>query len=181
MGERPARTSGPLFGERVVEVDGVDVGCLVAGPTRPTGTPPLVLLPGASVDSARLSYRRVLGGLSRGRRVLAPDWPGQGASGDLPSGALEGLDVGFYAGFVGRFMDACGVRRADLAGLSLGGAAALGFVLRRPGRVGALVLANPYGLGGGIPRRRLVYLAARALARGWCGGGSRTCWARRGR
>ena len=68
----------------------------------------------------------------------------------------------FYVDFLGHLMDALGLERASLAGISMGGGAALGFALHSPQRVEELVLVDSYGLGSQVPWRRLGYLLVRA-------------------
>lgn len=136
-----------------LEVGGLNIRCLAAG----TGGPPLLLLHGGGFDSADLSYRPVLPALGRTHRVFAPDLPGYGES-DKPD--LE-YDLGYYIDFLGGLLDALGLWRGSLLGLSLGGGAALGFALRSPSRVDKLVLVAGYGLGNDVPFGHLGYLAAR--------------------
>lgn len=137
-----------------LEVNGHRVRCLTGGADGPA----VVLLHGGGVDSASLSWRHAAGALARGRRVFAPDWPGHGGSEEPGSS----FDTEARVGFVGGLMDSLGLECAALVGLSLGGAAALGFALRSPERVEKLVLVDAYGLGGRIPRGRLVWLLAHA-------------------
>ena len=137
----------------MLEVDGLRVRCLTAG----AGGPPTLLLHGGGFDSAEFSYGRIVGPLSRSRRVFAPDLPGYGGS-DKPD--LD-YDLAYYVGFLGRLMDALGLARAALIGISMGGGAALGFALSEPERVEGLVLVDSYGLGREIPRGRLGYFLAR--------------------
>lgn len=125
------------------EVGGLAIHYLTAG----RGGSPVVLLHGGGLDSASLTYGDILGPLSRNHSVFAPDLPGYGES-DKPD--LE-YTMQFYISFVGSFMQAIGIRSAALAGLSLGGGAALGFALRAPQSVSKLVLIDSYGLGGEIP------------------------------
>jgi pimeloyl-ACP methyl ester carboxylesterase len=134
-----------------LEMDGLRVRCLTAG----AGGPPTLLLHGGGFDAADFSYGCVVGSLSC--KVFAPDWPGYGGS-DKPD--LD-YDLAYYVGFLGRLMDALGLTRAALVGISMGGGAALGFALRFPDRVERLVLVDSYGLGSEIPRGRLGYFLAR--------------------
>jgi pimeloyl-ACP methyl ester carboxylesterase len=90
--------------------------------------------------------------------VFAPDWPGYGQS-DKPD---LGYAMGFYVDFLGRLMDALGLKTASLVGISMGGGAALGFALRSPERVEKLILVASYGLGSNVPWGRLGYLLVRA-------------------
>lgn len=137
-----------------LSVDGVRTRCLVAGPSAP----PVLLLHGGGFDSASFSYGRTIGALSARWRVFAPDWPGYGLSAK-PS--LD-YDLAYYVGFLGRLLDALGLERAPLVGISMGGGAALGLALRSPERVERLALVNSYGLGGETPYGRLGYILARA-------------------
>jgi pimeloyl-ACP methyl ester carboxylesterase len=58
-----------------------------------------------------------------------------------------------------QILDALELPRAALAGLSMGGAAALGLALRHPDRVPGLVLASSDGLAADVPGGHLGYLA----------------------
>ena len=146
-------TSETGVSEILLEVDGLQIRCLTAGAVGP----PTLLLHGGGFDSAEFSYGLIVGPLSRGRRVFAPDWPGYGGS-DKPD--LD-YDLAYYVDFLGSLMDALGLGRAALIGISMGGGAALGFALSKPERVERLVLVDSYGLGREIPRGRLGYFLAR--------------------
>lgn len=126
-----------------VEVDGFRVHYLKAG----EGNVPVLLLHGGGYDSASLSYKHGIGPISEHHRVFAPDWPGYGES-DKPE--ME-YTTEYYVGFLGRLMDALGLEKASLVGISMGGAIALGFSLRSPQRVDKLVLVDSHGLGGEVP------------------------------
>lgn len=145
--------------------DGVRCHYLEAGADAAgaDGTP-LLLLHGTAIDSAALSYGPSLPRLAEQRRVIALDWPGYGTS-ERAAGHLTGDD---HVAHVGAFLDAMGVRRAHLAGFSMGGAAALGFALNAPDRVASLTLIGSYGLDPQLPVPLLPYLALRApvLTRG---------------
>jgi pimeloyl-ACP methyl ester carboxylesterase len=75
-----------------------------------------------------------------GHRVIAYDARGHGRSGP----AAEG-DYGYprLAADLGAVLDAAGVRRAVLAGASMGGQTAVRFALENPERVAGLVLITP--------------------------------------
>ena len=126
-----------------VEVDGLRIHYLKAG----EGNEPVLLLHGGGYDSASLSYKHSIGPISEHHRVLAPDWPGYGQS-DKPK--ME-YTTEYYVGFLGRLMDALGLKKASLVGISMGGAISLGFALRSPQRVERLVLVDSHGLGGEVP------------------------------
>jgi pimeloyl-ACP methyl ester carboxylesterase len=71
-----------------------------------------------------------------GRRALAPDLPGFGASAGLPGPyTMEG-----YADTLAGLLDARGLARVGLVGGSMGGVVAQHFVLRHPSRVSRLLL-----------------------------------------
>ena len=147
---------------RWVEIDGLRIRYLKAGERNA----PVLLLHGGGYDSASLSYKHAIGPVSEHHRAFAPDWPGYGES-DKPK--ME-YTTEYYAGFLGRLMDALGLEKASLIGISMGGAISLGFSLRSPKRVEKLVLVDSHGLGGEVPggRRRTRWLGCR-LSTGWCG------------
>jgi pimeloyl-ACP methyl ester carboxylesterase len=153
---RAMATDGELGpSTRWVDVNGLRVHCLTAG----RGGSPVVLLHGGGIDSASFTYSHIIGALAEEqRRVFAIDWPGYGQS-NRPD--LD-CSLGFYVDFLGHLMDALGLERASLVGISMGGGAALGFALRSPQRVEKLVLVDSYGLGSEVPWGRLGYLLVRA-------------------
>ncbi len=107
-----------------------------------------MLLPhGGGLDSADFTYKYIIGPLAEERRVLAPGWPRYGPS-DKPD--VE-YTVPFYVGFLEQLVDALGLERTSLVGISMGAAVALGFALRAPERIEKLVLVDSYGLGGQCP------------------------------
>ncbi|MDP8973966.1 MAG: alpha/beta fold hydrolase [Actinomycetota bacterium] len=118
---------------------------------------PVLLLHGGGYDCASLSYKHATGPISEHRRVLAPDWPGYGQS-DKPK--VE-YTTEYYVGFLGRLMDALGLEKASLVGISMGGAISLGFSLRWPHRVEKLVLVDSHGLGGEVPGGAASYALVR--------------------
>ncbi len=120
----------------------------------------MVLLHGAGADFAGLSWKHVVPRLSRGYRVLTPNLPGHGGTPELPDPTTEA-----YLDWLCRWMDGAGVERATLAGLSLGGALALGYALRSPERVDRLVLAASYGLSRQVPYHALVWFLLRSPLR----------------
>jgi len=134
------------YDERWVDVRGVRVHLLVGrnagGHAGEVSGSPLILLHGGGLGSAHLMYGDCLAPLAAHRRVIALDWPGYGAS-DKPDVPYT---TDWYIGFLADCLDALGIAQADLCGLSMGGAIALGFALRFPTRVGRLILVNSYGL-----------------------------------
>jgi pimeloyl-ACP methyl ester carboxylesterase len=115
---------------------------------------PLVLLHG--VGTSRAVWSRVTGALANGRRVVAVDLPGFGAS--PPPG--PGFDLDAVAD---RIVTGLGIERFDLVGHSLGGAVAVATAARHPERVRRLVLVAPAGL---APRAAGLAAALGAAAEG---------------
>jgi len=136
------------------KVDGHCVHLISAGPREAV---PAVLLHGGGFDDAGVSWGALIGPLSARRAVVAPDWPGYGKS--APRGDCDGLAA--LVAWLERFLDALGIDRADLCGLSMGGGAALLLALERPERVRDLVLVSPYGIAPRAPLHPLSFLASR--------------------
>lgn len=104
---------------------------------------PVVLLHGGGIDSAMLSWQDTIPALvDAGFRVYMPDWPGYGKSPPPPQPFTQEMLIEVTAGL----LDAWGLKKASLAGISMGGGAALGFTLAHPERVEKLVLIGSYGL-----------------------------------
>jgi len=155
--------------DRWTTVAGVRLHYLAAGDSDP----PVLLLHGGGVDAAGFSFHAAIPALAACCRVLAPDWPGYGGSASPPTAWA----LAEHVALLGGLLDALGLARASLVGLSLGGGAALGFALQAPERVERLVLVDSYGLGeellGGVvsylfvhsPLNRLSWAALRLLAR----------------
>lgn len=119
--------------------------------------PTVLLLHGAGIDCARLSWRHTITALSPHFRVIAPDFPGYGRS-----QALDGpYTVADFGAWLVRFLDDVGIKQADVAGISMGGSVALWLALHHPDRVLRLVPVNSYGLTGKIPYQKLSFLLSR--------------------
>jgi pimeloyl-ACP methyl ester carboxylesterase len=107
---------------------------------------PLILLHGFLCDSR--CWEPQLAGLSDDFRVIAWDAPGCGLSSD-PSPAFRTAD---YARCLAAFLDAVGIERAHIVGLSWGGILAQEFYRLYPGRFCSLILAGTYaGWRGSLP------------------------------
>lgn len=83
---------------------------------------------------------------ARGRRAIAFDLPGFGASERARGAKYFDPDEPFYASFIHALLDGLGIERAHLAGHSLGGAIAYTAAVWRPERVRSLTLVAPGGL-----------------------------------
>jgi pimeloyl-ACP methyl ester carboxylesterase len=119
-------------------MDQVDVAGLRIAYERVGEGPPIVLLHGFVGDSRE--WRRQLAGLSHGFTVVAWDAPGAGRSADPP----ESFRMPDYADRLAGFIDALGLERPHVIGLSFGGALALELYGRHPTIPATLVLAGAY-------------------------------------
>lgn len=122
---------------------------------------PLVLVHGGGSDNAAISWFRALEPLGRDRFVVAPDLPGFGGSMDAPP---VGGPAELAATVVG-VIDALGLDRVIVGGVSMGGDVALHVALAHPDRVAGLVLVAPGGLAarvGGRVAHKAAWLAARS-------------------
>ena len=127
-------------------MDHVEVGGLEIAYQRAGEGPALVLLHGFVGDSRE--WRRQIEDLSDGFTVVAWDAPGSGRSSDPP----ESFRMGEYADRLAGFVDALGLGRAHLVGLSFGGALALELFRRHPAIPTTLILAGAYaGWTGSLP------------------------------
>ena len=136
--------------EMSVTVAGTPVRAYRAG-----AGPALVLLHGGGLDDARLTWAAMWAGLTPHALVVAPDLPGYGGS---PLGVTPPTLEGYGAWLV-EFLDACDIRQATLAGLSLGGGIALRTTLDAPGRVQGLALLAPYGVSPRLPGGKTGYFS----------------------
>src|SRR5207244_11146959 len=100
--------------------------------------PPLVLLHGFLCDSR--CWRRQIEGLADRFTVVAWDAPGAGSSSDPP----ESFTLTDWAQALAGFLDAIGIERAHMLGLSWGGMLAQELYRLHPGRTDRLVLADTY-------------------------------------
>lgn len=121
--------------------------------------PPLVLLHGFVGDGGG-TWRRQIDELSDEFTVVAWDGPGSGGSSDPP----ESFRMPDYADCLAGFVDALGLGRAHVAGLSFGGALALALSERHPNIPMSLVLAGAYaGWAGSLPAAVVQQRLAQSL------------------
>ena len=120
---------------------GVDVAYDRAG-----AGPPLLLVHGAA-DDAR-AWTPQLESLADEFTVVAWDEPGAGRSADLP----EHFALADYADCLAGLIEALGLGRSHVAGISWGGTVVLELYRRRPDLVASLILADTYaGWKGSLP------------------------------
>lgn len=124
----------------------VQVGELRISYERAGEGPALVILPGGGFGSR--TWRGQLAGLSDEFTVVVWEAPGTGGSSDPP----EDFRLPDYADCLAGFVDALGLERPHVLGLSFGGALALELYRRAPGLPRSLVLASAYaGWAGSLP------------------------------
>lgn len=140
-------------------MDRVDVDGLRIAYERAGNGPPLVLLHGG-VGDGPATWRDQLDGLSDDFTVIAWDAPGAGESDDPPSS----FRLPDYADCLAGLIDALGLERPHVGGLSFGGGLALQFFDRYPAVPRSLVLAGAYtGWAGSLPPDRVEYRLQLAL------------------
>ncbi|WP_267639721.1 alpha/beta fold hydrolase [Haloarchaeobius amylolyticus] len=149
-------------GHGVAQVDGRRIHYRRAGVSGPV----VVLLHGGGVDDAGLSWKLTIEELAdAGYRVYAPDWPGYGDSDPHAEPSIAS-----YVEVLEGFCEALAFDSVSLVGISMGGAAALGYTLAHPERVEKLSLVDSYGLGSTVPAGSVWYTLAHlpgANAAGW--------------
>lgn len=103
---------------------------------------PVLLLSGAGLDNALLSWRHLIPVLAPHHRVFALDWPKQGESRPWNARVTHQrmLDV------ITEVLDHFGLDSVSLVGLSQGGALALAYAIDHPGRVDRIVALAPAGI-----------------------------------
>jgi pimeloyl-ACP methyl ester carboxylesterase len=137
-----------------ISVNGVNVVCYYAESASDT----IVLLHGAGVDSAMLSWREVMPLLSERYTVIAPDLPGYGES-DRIDGEYT---LSFYTDIVKSIIESFGGKPVILVGLSLGGGICLNMALTYPSLIKVLVPVDAWGLFEKLPWHRLTYWYTRS-------------------
>jgi pimeloyl-ACP methyl ester carboxylesterase len=122
------------------------------------GATTVMLLHGGGVDHALLSWQDTIAPLvTAGYYVIAPDHPGYGLS-PMPTFAVTMANLNRY---LAEFIDKLGLRDIAIAGVSMGGAMALGYSLAAPNNVRSLVLVGSYGLQDKSPAHFVSYVVVR--------------------
>lgn len=127
-----------------------------------TGGPetPMLLVHGICADLESWMFN--ISAIADGRRVIAIDLPGHGASSkDAGDGSTA-----FFVQCLAEFLTELGIDRVHIAGHSLGGAIAIAFALNNPDRTASLGLIAPAGLGPEINGEFLTRLIAADQRRG---------------
>lgn len=130
----PLRVAAPRLARHTFELsDGHPVGIAVSG----RGVP-LVVIHGFSAEGflyAQTLSRLVL----RGFKVIAVDMAGHGSTQGLP---MSGGDMSAYADLLGRTLEELGIRKAVLAGHSMGGRVLTDYAVEHGDRALALLLLD---------------------------------------
>jgi pimeloyl-ACP methyl ester carboxylesterase len=151
---------------RTVTLPWGEVSVVEWRPAGPADASVVVLLHGGGLDSAWLSWGGVGSSLAEaGHRVLAPDLPGYGESPRAPWAASQQA----LLACVEQVVEALGLERYALGGLSMGGGLSIGHALAHPERVRGLMLLGSYGLAPTLvegwwaaPAQLLAWAATRA-------------------
>ncbi len=121
---------------RTIEIDDVNVFYREAGdPSRPT----VLLLHGFPTSSQM--FRNLIPALSKKYHVLAPDYPGYGAS-DMPARDVFDYTFANYADIVEKFVDAKGVDRFAVYLMDYGAPIGFRVFAGNPERVTAFIIQN---------------------------------------
>jgi pimeloyl-ACP methyl ester carboxylesterase len=120
---------------------------------------PVLLLSGAGVDNAMLSWKHLMPVLAQRHRVFALDWPKQGGSRPWNGRA----DYDSMLRCITDVLDHFGLDTVDLVGLSQGGALSLGYAITKPDSVRRLVVLAPAGIISFPPGvHQVMWLSAKA-------------------
>lgn len=135
-------------------IQGINIQYYEAG----AGPKVIVLLHGAGVDSAMLSWREVMKLLADDYRVIAPDLPGYGES-DAITGDYS-LD--FYTEIIKELIIEWQCPPVVLVGLSMGGGISLNMALKYPELIELLVPVDAWGVFTKLPYHLLTYWYTRS-------------------
>ena len=128
----------------------------IAAYKKGTGPKTILLLHGAGCDSTMLSWREVFSTFSDDFSVYAFDFLGYGQSdkaNDLVGDRFFDTHIDCVKSVAAHY----GLTDFALAGLSMGGAIAIGFALRYPDMVKALIPVDTWGVSEKMPFHRFSY------------------------
>ena len=128
----------------------------IASYKKGTGTKAVLLLHGAGCDSTMLSWREVFNTFSDDYSVYAFDFLGYGNSDkayDLTGDHFFDTHIACVRSVVEHY----GLSDFVLAGLSMGGAVAIGFALRFPDKIKALIPVDTWGVSEKMPFHRFSF------------------------
>ncbi|MFD9942428.1 alpha/beta fold hydrolase [Nonomuraea sp. NPDC059023] len=119
--------------------------------------PPVLLLHGGMLDTAQGVWRHVVPDLAPDHRVYLIDLPRHGGS--RPWRGV--LDEAFYTRFLDDLLDVLNLPRVSVIGISLGAGIAIGYALKHPDRIDALIAIAPGGLGARRKAQFLTWMVTR--------------------
>ena len=134
-----AKDARPLQSESMATIDTTRgrIGLIDTGPDD--ATTPILFLHGVGSDKS--VWRSQLDHFGPSRRALAFDYPGYGESEPMPDATRDDFAAAILAS-----MDALGIGRAHICGLSLGGVVAIAMHAAAPHRCASLVIADSFAL-----------------------------------
>lgn len=141
---------GSASQNKTVRVNGADIHYKVAGQGQP-----LLLIHGYPLSGDLFQAQREA--LSGQFKVITPDLPGFGQSGNLQDGSSgqAGVSIGHYAQTMLAFMDALGIEQAVIGGHSMGGMITLAMYEQAPERFAGMLLIDTAAIAAPLPRKKL--------------------------
>lgn len=121
-----------------IETSAGRIGLIETVPKNPSGLPILFL---HGVGSDKSVWRPQLDHFGLSRRALAADYPGYGDSAPVEQASRDD-----YARAMLAVLDSCGIERAHVCGLSLGGVVAIAMAAIAPQRCASLILADSFAI-----------------------------------
>ena len=116
----------------------------------------VILLHGSGCDNAMLSWSEVMNSFNDEYTVYAPDLLGYGKS-DKPDGLCGEKFYEIHIDSVKQIAEQLGLKTFILAGLSMGGAIAIGYALKYSMQVQMLLPVDTWGISPDVPFRHLSY------------------------
>lgn len=121
-----------------------------------TGNTPLFLIHGAGIDSAMLSWEEVINLLPTNYTVYAIDLLGYGKS-DKPKNMAGERFYTNHIECVESIVNKLNLNKFILSGFSMGGAISIGYALKNPNKIKALIPVDSWGLVNKMPFHNLYY------------------------
>lgn len=120
------------------------------------GEIPIVLLHGSGLDSAMLSWKEVMNLLPEKYKVYVIDLLGYGKS-DKPENMAGNMFYEKHIDCLEYIVDELKLDKFILSGLSMGGAISIGYALKNPNKIKALIPVDSWGLVSKMPFHKLYY------------------------
>jgi len=131
---------------KYVDVNGMKIYYEIHGKAKPDTMPPLIVLHGAYMNIETMG--EIIPRLAETHKVYALEFQGHGRTTDID----RPITYRNLADDVAGFMDAVGLKKADIFGYSMGAIAGLQLVIRHPEKVNKLIAASvAYDLDGWQP------------------------------